>query len=115
MEILLGIIALLALILTFYFFSKGKGGQNNSEADAKRLARLLVSEIKLYNADKVQRGLQNKNLSDSLRGEIDEARRIYKKQITNADLESYFDDAVIEILADGDKSKLDTGFKSTLK
>lgn len=115
MYIFLGIIALLAFTAVLYFYSKGKGEQNNSDADAKRLARLLVSEIKLYNADKVQRGLQNKNLSDSLRGEIDEARRLYKKQITNPDFEAHFDDAVIEILADGDKSKLDAGFKSTLK
>ena len=115
MYIFLGIIALLALIAAFYFLSKGKGAQNNSEADAKKFARLLVSEIRLYNADKVQRGLQNNNLSDSLRGEIDEARRIYKKQITNADSESYFDQAVIDILADGDKSKLNSGFKSSLK
>ena len=94
---------------------KGKGGENNADADAKRFARLLVSEIKLFNEDKVQRGLQNKNLSDSVRGEIDEARRLYKKRINNADLESHFDAAVIDILADGDKSRLDSGFKSTLK
>ena len=53
MYILLGIIALLILFAVFYFSSKGKGVQSDSADDAKMFARLLVSEIKLYNEKKV--------------------------------------------------------------
>ena len=99
----------------FYFLSKDKGEETDSEADAKRFARLLVSEIKLFNESKVQHGLQNKNLSDTLRDEIREARKKYKSRIPNAADERYFDHALIEVLADGDQSKFDEGIKSSLR
>ena len=110
-----GIMLLLVFIVVFYFLSKNKGGRNNSETDAKRFARLLVSEIKLFNESKVQRGLENKNLSDALRDEIGEARTKYKYRVLNADDERHFDDALIKILADGDKSKFDSGINLSLR
>ena len=116
MYIFLGVAGLLVLIAVFYFLSKGKGELTGGmENDARRFARLLVSEIKLYNESKVQRGLQNKNLAESLRDEIAEARGKYNKRIASAEMQSYFDDALIELLADGDQSKLDSGIKSSLR
>jgi len=116
MYILLGIIAFLVLVAVFYFLSKGKsdsiGGMEN---DARRFARLLVSEIKLYNESKVQQGLRNKNLADSLRDEIAEARSKYKKRMAGDDMQSYFNDALVEILANGDAGKLDSGIESSLR
>ena len=114
------LIALLIFIVAFYLLKKDKGDSirsdsNGLENDAKRFARLLVSEIKLYNESKVERGLQNKNLSDSLRDEIAEARSKYNKRIASEDMRSYFDDVLIEILANGDKSKFDSGIKSSLR
>ncbi len=58
---------------------------------------------------KLKRGLRNNNLYESLRDEIGEARKKYKMRVPNAEFESYFDDTLIEILADGDKSKLGVG------
>ena len=121
MNILFVIFALLVLIAIFYFLSKNKGdlaGLEDSiglENDARRFARLLVSEIKLYNEDKVQRGLQNNNLAESLRDEIVEARSRYNKRIAGDDMQSYFDDALVEILADGDATKLGSGIRSCFK
>ena len=117
MYILIGIIALLSIIAIFYFLSKGKADSASAspEDDAKRFARLLVSEIKLYNENKVQLGLQNNNLFDILRDEIGEARIKYKKRIPQADLENNFDDALVEILADGNQDKLGSGIRSCFK
>jgi len=115
MYILLGITALLVLIAVFYFLSKKKVNEGNSENDAERFARLLVSEIKLYNESKVQQGLINNNLSDSLRDEIGEAGKTYQSRFPDAVYKSYFEDALVEILANGDQSKLDSGIKSSLR
>jgi hypothetical protein len=103
MYLLVGIIALIILIAVAYFFSKGNSAE--PEKDAKRFARLLISEIKLFNVYKVQRGLQNGSLVDSLRDEIAEARLKYKKRFPNADLENLFDDTIFKILVNGDKTK----------
>ena len=115
MYILIGIIALLLIIVIFYFLSKGKADSASPEGDAKRFARLLVSEIKLYNENKVQTGLKNNNLSDSLRAEISDARMKYKKRIPRTDLENHFDEALVEILADGNQEKLGSEIRSCFK
>ena len=115
MYYLIGIIALLVLAAVFYFLSKGKGEPGNAENDAKRFARLLVSEIKLYNETKIQSALQNNNLFDALRNEIGEAQRTYKKRFPAVESEKHFDDALVEILADGDASKLGSGIRSCFK
>ena len=49
--------------------------------DARRFARLLVSEIKLYNEQKVLEGRQEKNLYDLLRDDIDKSREMYDKRV----------------------------------
>lgn len=107
---------LLVLAAVFYFFFVNKsGGGNNSEVDAKRFARLLVSEIKLYNEQKVQRALQNKNLSEALRDEIGQAQKTYQNRFPGAEDAAHFERALIEILADGDPSKMDSEVKSSLR
>ena len=115
MYYLIGIIALLGLAAVFYFLTRGRSEPNNSENDAKRFARLLVSEIKLYNESKIQSALQNNNLFDALRNEIGEAQTTYKKRFPGAESEKYFPDALIEILADGDVCKLGSGIRSCFK
>ncbi len=115
MYYLTGLIGLIAVIAIFYFLSKGKTGAENSENDAKRFARRLVSEIKLYNESKVERALQNNNLLVSLREEIGETRMKYKKRIPQVDLERHFDDAVVEILADGNPDKLGSEIRSCFR
>ena len=60
----------------------------------------------IYENYKFERGLKNNNLYESLCDEIEEARKKYKKRVPNLEFESYFDDVLVEILADGDKGKL---------
>src|SRR5207302_5762086 len=49
--------------------------------DARRFARLLVSEIKLYNEKKVDEGRQANDLYERLREAIDRSREMYDKRV----------------------------------
>ncbi|MCV4600919.1 hypothetical protein OFC63_33355, partial [Escherichia coli] len=49
--------------------------------DARRFARLLVSEIKYYNDQNVIAGRQNCDLYDRLRAAIDRSREMYNQRV----------------------------------
>jgi len=77
-------------------------------ADARRFARLLVSELKLYNEQAVDDGRQAHNVYGRLRHDIDRSREMYEKRVhpdvaTEAD---YFHEEIVRILADGNASAL---------
>lgn len=80
---------------------------------AKRFAKLLVDEIKLYNQAKVSEGRQNKDLYSRLKEDIDKSRATYEKRYgaTVAAGAGYFNAEVIRILADNDPSALGDGFQ----
>jgi biopolymer transport protein ExbB/TolQ len=99
------VIAILTGIVLYFIFGRKNSSLPQTENDAKRFARLLIAELKLNENYKIERGLKNNNLNESLKDEIAEARKKYKTRISNADLERFFDEAVIEILANSDKSK----------
>jgi len=80
--------------------------------DDQRFAHLLVTELKLYNQLTVEAGLENKDLYDRLRGEIDRARRMYDQRVgarvgVHGD---YFHEALVKDLAGGDISNLGTDY-----
>lgn len=77
-------------------------------SDARRFARLLVSEIKLYNEQKVVEGRANRDLYDRLREDIDRSRQMYDKRVT-PEVSSQFDyfyEELVNTLAEGDAAKL---------
>ena len=76
--------------------------------DARRFARLLVSEIKLYNEQKVSEGRRNNDLYDRLKEDIDRSRQMYEKRVTPsvAAKFDYFYDELVNTLAEGDPTKL---------
>lgn len=76
--------------------------------DAKRFARLLVSEIKLYNEQKVLDGRRNSDLYDRLKEDIDRSRQMYDKRVSAlvAAKYDYFYDELVNTLAEGDEGKL---------
>ena len=76
--------------------------------EARRFARLLVSEIKLYNEDEVDRGRANSDLYKRLREDIDRSREMYEKRIPEEirTTRDYFQDELVRILADGDADAL---------
>ena len=71
--------------------------------EARRFARLLVSEIKLYNEPKVDLGRKNKDLYDRLKEDIDRSRQMYDERIADdvRKTSNYFYDELVRILADG--------------
>ena len=79
---------------------------------AKRFAKLLVDEIKLYNQAKVAEGRQNKDLYSRLKEDIDKSKQTYDKRYgsTVAASADYFNAEVIRILGDNDPSNLGSGF-----
>jgi hypothetical protein len=71
--------------------------------EARRFARLLVSEIKLYNESKVEQGRRNRDLYERLKEDIDRSRQMYDERIGEDVRKSsnYFYDELVRVLADG--------------
>ena len=86
-------------------------GQETSEdeaAAARRFARLLVSEIKLYNEGAVRVGRERGDLLQRLGEEIDRARRLYEERVpaTVPDRAQHFHNELVQTLAGGDSALL---------
>jgi hypothetical protein len=86
----------------------GEEAQSEEEISARRYARLLVSEIKLYHEPAVIEGRRDRDLAGRLGGEITRARVMYEQRVpehvrARAD---YFHDELVRTLADGDASLL---------
>jgi hypothetical protein len=86
----------------------GAGDANKKHDEARRFARLLVSEIKLYNEGKVEQGRKNKDLYERLKEDIDRSRQMYDERIPEdvRKATNYFYDELVRILADGDTGAL---------
>lgn len=83
--------------------------------DARRFARLLVSEIKLYNEQKVVDGRESGDLYDRLRDAIDRSREMYEKRVQPAVASKfdYFHYELVNNLADGQEQKLGHSYVAT--
>ncbi|HEY0365842.1 MAG TPA: hypothetical protein VGC73_05165, partial [Pyrinomonadaceae bacterium] len=80
--------------------------------DARRFARLLISEIKLYNEQKVAEGRIEHDLYDRLREYIDRSREMYDKRVKGevANRYDYFHGELVNTLAEGDAAKLGANY-----
>jgi len=90
---------------------QGRGFQPDHDDDddaARRYARLLVSEVKLYHEAAVTAGRRDRNLLERLRSEIERARRLYIERVPPAILArtDYFDQELVRTLANGDAALL---------
>jgi len=76
--------------------------------DAKRFARLVVSEIKLYNESKVAEGRKTKDIYERLKEDIERGRQMYNDRVSAQVRGStdYFQDELVRILAGGDPGAL---------
>jgi hypothetical protein len=76
--------------------------------EARRLARLLVSEIKLYNEEQVEEGRRNRDIYERLKEDIDRSRQMYDERVDPQILRStdYFYQELVRILAAGDSKAL---------
>jgi hypothetical protein len=72
---------------------------------ARRLARVLASDIAIYNKEKRDRGIKDGNLVAVLGYEIKKSWEVYKERVTPemANATPYFRDALNEMLAEGKK------------
>jgi len=78
--------------------------------EARRFARLLVSEIRLYNEHAVQEGKATRDIYARLREDIDRSREMYEQRVS-AEIRArtnYFNDEMVRILADGNPEALGT-------
>ena len=50
-------------------------------ARATRLARAILSDVMLYNADKVRAGIEADDVFERLRPELEEARAFYEERV----------------------------------
>ncbi|MBC7932850.1 MAG: GAF domain-containing protein [Rubrivivax sp.] len=80
--------------------------------EARRFARLLVSEIKLYNEQKVREGRDAGDLYNRLRDDIDRSRQMYDKRVRPevAGRYDYFHNELVSALAEGDAGRLGEGY-----
>ncbi len=80
--------------------------------DARRFARLLVSEIKLYNEQKVAAGRSEGDLYQRLREYIDRSREMYDKRVKPevGQRYDYFHNELVTTLAEGDEAKLGSAY-----
>lgn len=71
--------------------------------EARRFAKLLVSEIKLYNERAVLEGREHGNIYDRLKEDIDRSRQMYDERIPEDVRASsnFFYEELLRILADG--------------
>ena len=70
---------------------------------ARRLARLIVGDIILYNREKITEGIQNDTLFAVLEDQLAEGRRYYDKNVDPAvaTQTDYFNLALVDILVKG--------------
>ncbi|MDQ2976536.1 MAG: hypothetical protein M3R69_14150 [Acidobacteriota bacterium] len=90
----------------------GSDEERRYHNDARRFARLLVSEIKLYNEQKVVDGRTQSDLYPRLREYIDRSREMYDKRVKPevAQKYDYFHHELVNTLAEGDAAKLGSGY-----
>lgn len=66
---------------------------------AKRLARAILSDVALYNPEKVENGIKNDNIFDILKDELEEGRQHFHSRVSpDLNPDSIYDIAVVDVL-----------------
>jgi hypothetical protein len=67
---------------------------------ATRLARAIASDISLYNEQKIIKGIEQDNLFEVLKDEIEEGRELYKSRVSAEvyTTTNFFDRAIVDIV-----------------
>jgi hypothetical protein len=83
-----------------------------AHADARRIARLLVSEIKLYHEEELREGRQHSDIYERLQKEIDLGREMYTHRVAGsiAGAHDYFHEELVRILGESDPSRLGAAY-----
>jgi len=67
---------------------------------AIRLARAIASDISLYNEQKIIHGIEQDNVFDVLRDEIEEGRELFKSRVSPEIFSrtNFFDRAIVDVV-----------------
>lgn len=70
-----------------------------TKEQAARLARAIISDVAIYNQEKVESGIKNDNIFDILSEEIEEGRQhFYSRVAPELEPEQMFDLTLVDIL-----------------
>ncbi|MCM2269594.1 MAG: hypothetical protein NDJ75_05795, partial [Thermoanaerobaculia bacterium] len=94
--------------LAFLAGRANRAAADPAHEEAKRLARLLISEIRLYNEEQVLEGRRHRDLYHRLKDDIDRSRQIFEERVDPAVRSSvdYFQQELVRSLAGGDPRAL---------
>lgn len=67
---------------------------------ARRLARAIASDVSLYNEEKVIKGIENDDLFEVMKHEIEEGRQLFKSRVTPElyDSTNIYERAIVDLL-----------------
>ena len=67
---------------------------------AWRLAKAIASDISLYNEQKIIRGIEQDNLFETLKDEIEEGRELFKTRVSKEVFTqtNFFDRAIVDVI-----------------
>jgi hypothetical protein len=95
----------------------GDDDDQRLHAEARRTARLLIAEIKLYHEQELQEGRENCDIYQRLQKEIDHGRVLYSQQVSGDILAArdYFHDELVRILTENEPSRLGEAYPGPKK
>jgi hypothetical protein len=72
----------------------------NKPDEAKRLARTIISDIVMYNQQKVKEGIEKDSLFDVLTDELAEGKKYYESMVEEDVRQStnFFNEALVDVL-----------------
>lgn len=71
----------------------------NNKEQAVRLARAILSDVAIYNQEKVENGIKEDNIFELLQEELEEGRQhFYSRVAPELDPEKIFDLTVVDVL-----------------
>ena len=66
---------------------------------AKRLARAILSDVAMYNPEKVEKGIKNDSIFDVLKEELEEGRQHFFSRVSpDVNPDTIYDIAVVDVL-----------------
>ena len=77
---------------------------------ARRLARLLIAEIRFSEPYKLQKGMNSSDICGSLELEIREARKRFNESYSQGEADAIFNFQLLDVLANGDRTKMGAAF-----
>ncbi|MFO0596023.1 MAG: hypothetical protein U0228_11980 [Myxococcaceae bacterium] len=73
---------------------------DEEKTKAMRLARAIASDILLYNDAKIVRGIEQDNLFETLKDELEEGRELFKSRVSKEvfTTTNFFDRAIVDVI-----------------